>query len=201
MIDQRFAYLLIIFLSHSQVYGDEIYRYIDPYGRLVLSSTPKPDTYIPLVKTEEGWVPQFQYTLNKRNRRILSPYLRQAADRFQVPYHLLHAVIMVESAYNPHAVSSAGAQGLMQLMPETAKRFGVNDPFNPQENIDGGSLYLSQLIKRFNGDLKLALAAYNAGESAVQRYGNRIPPYKETKEYVRKVMQYYLQYRRDNTFS
>jgi soluble lytic murein transglycosylase-like protein len=83
----------------------------------------------------------------------------------------------------------------MQLMPATAERFGVKDPFNPKDNIDGGSRYLSYLIKLFKGNYTLALAAYNAGENAVIRYGNRIPPYKETQNYVRKVLKFYKSYR------
>jgi soluble lytic murein transglycosylase-like protein len=179
----------------------KVYRYIDPNGRLLLTDKPKHGGYIPLVKTERGWVPQYRYTLDPNNRRELSPYIRKAANRHRLPYHLLHAVITVESAYNAHAVSHAGAQGLMQLMPATAERFGVKDPFNPKQNINGGSRYLSYLMKLFNGDFHLALAAYNAGENAVKRHGNRIPPYKETQNYVRKVMKYYKKYRLQKTRS
>ena len=173
----------------------KIYRYIDPHGRLLLTDKPKPRNYIPLVKTDRGWVPQYRYRLETKNRRRFSPYIRSAAHQHRLPYHLLHAVITVESAYNEDAISHAGAQGLMQLMPATAKRFGVQDPFNPQQNINGGSRYLSYLITLFEGNYHLALAAYNAGENAVKRYGNRIPPYKETQNYVRKVMKYYREYR------
>ena len=102
--------------------------------------------------------------------------------------HLLHAIIAVESAYDARAVSSKGAQGLMQLMPATAQRFGVLDPFDPHENVRAGARYLKALMAQFNGDLKLTLAAYNAGESAVVRYGNRVPPFAETQKYVPKVM-------------
>ncbi|MGH1441350.1 MAG: transglycosylase SLT domain-containing protein [Cellvibrionaceae bacterium] len=168
-----------------------IYRYIDPNGRLVLTDTPKHGGYVRLVKTERGWVPQQRYTLDTENKKALSPHIKRAADRHKLPYHLIHAVIRAESGYNSHAVSHAGAQGLMQLMPATAQRFGVKDPFNPRDNINGGSRYLSYLIKLFKGDYKLALAAYNAGENAVIRYGNRIPPYKETQNYVRKVLRFY----------
>ncbi len=113
----------------------------------------------------------------------------QVAQEFDVSPHLLHAVIAVESGYNARAVSHKGAQGLMQLMPATAQRFGVTDPFDPQDNVRGGARYLKALLAQFNGDLQLALAAYNAGESAVVRYGNRVPPFAETLKYVPRVLE------------
>jgi hypothetical protein len=104
---------------------------------------------------------------------------------------LLHAVIQTESAYNPKAVSPKGAVGLMQLMPATARRFGVKNRRDATANVYGGARYLRYLLKLFNNNLKLALAGYNAGENAVKRYGNKIPPYRETKNYVKKVMRLY----------
>lgn len=101
---------------------------------------------------------------------------------------LLHAVIEVESGYHSRAVSPKGAKGLMQLMPATALRFGVQDAFDPQQNIRGGALYLKWLLEYFRGDLRLALAAYNAGEAAVVKAGYRIPPIAETISYVPKVL-------------
>jgi soluble lytic murein transglycosylase-like protein len=103
---------------------------------------------------------------------------------------LLHAVIRTESAYNPSAVSSAGATGLMQLMPQTAKRYKVKDIWDPIDNMRGGARYLRDLLDMFDNDLRLALAGYNAGENAVKKYGNKIPPYPETQQYVRKVLQF-----------
>jgi soluble lytic murein transglycosylase-like protein len=103
---------------------------------------------------------------------------------------LLHAVVRAESAYNPGAVSPAGATGLMQLMPATAARYRVAEIEDPTENLRGGARYLRDLLDMFGNDLQLALAAYNAGENAVVQYGNRIPPYPETQRYVRKVMQF-----------
>jgi soluble lytic murein transglycosylase-like protein len=104
---------------------------------------------------------------------------------------LLHAVVRAESGYNRQAVSPKGASGLMQLMPDTARRFGVTDLFDPRENLKAGARYLSWLLKLFDGDIELALAGYNAGEQAVIRAGYRIPPYNETIHYVPKVLSYY----------
>ena len=108
---------------------------------------------------------------------------------------LIHAVISAESGYNPFARSRKGAAGLMQLMPETAKRYGVKNRLDPAQNISGGARYLRDLIRMFNNDVQLAIAAYNAGENAVVRAGNRIPPYSETMTYVPRVMTYYRKYR------
>lgn len=107
---------------------------------------------------------------------------------------LLHAVILVESRYNPNAVSRKGAVGLMQLMPHTAKRYGVADAFDPRQNLEGGARYLRDLLRMFDNDVGLALAAYNAGEQAVMRHGNRIPPYGETRRYVPLVLDLYERY-------
>lgn len=107
---------------------------------------------------------------------------------------LIHAVIATESKHNARAKSSKGAYGLMQLMPATAKRFNVRDKNSSRQNILAGSKYLRELLTKFNGDLKLSLAAYNAGPAAVQKYQNKIPPYKETMRYVPKVLSYYRQY-------
>lgn len=108
---------------------------------------------------------------------------------------LLHAVIMTESNYNARAISPKGARGLMQLMPFTAKRFGVNNSYDPSQNIQGGARYLSYLLKLFKNDFSLAVAAYNAGENAIIEHGNKIPPYRETVHYVSKVMSIYKKLR------
>jgi soluble lytic murein transglycosylase-like protein len=108
------------------------------------------------------------------------------AGRHGLPPELLHSVIQVESNYNPYAVSSKGALGIMQLIPATARRFGVSDVFDPAENMEGGARYLQYLLALFNGDYPLALAAYNAGENAVAKYG-AVPPYPETRTYLKLV--------------
>ncbi|MDQ1639882.1 MAG: hypothetical protein QOF62_3221 [Pyrinomonadaceae bacterium] len=110
----------------------------------------------------------------------------RAGDRQGVDPRFIHAVIKQESRYNPKAVSGVGAQGLMQMMPATAKRFGLKDPFDAAANVEAGTKYLKFLLKRFNGDVSLALAGYNAGEGSVDKYKG-VPPYSETQNYVKKI--------------
>ena len=110
--------------------------------------------------------------------------------KYNVPFSLIHQIILVESNYNPNAVSPKGAMGLMQLMPETAKQYGVKDPFDPVQNIEGGVKYLKDLIKLFKGNTDLILAAYNAGQEAVKKY-HGIPPYPETRRYIEKIKRGY----------
>jgi soluble lytic murein transglycosylase-like protein len=125
------------------------------------------------------------------NKKKFADLIADAANRHQVDARLLHAVIQAESAYDANAISSAGAVGLMQLMPDTARRYGVSNRNDPVQNIDGGTHYLKDLLRMFNSNLNLVVAAYNAGEGAVMRYNNSIPPYPETQNYVRTVMSLY----------
>ncbi len=113
-------------------------------------------------------------------------YVRKASKKYEVDPNLIHAVIKAESSYDPYALSSKGAGGLMQLMPATATQYGVIDRFSPEENIDGETKYLKFLLNRYDGDISLPVAAYNAGEGAVDKYGD-IPPYAETRAYVQKI--------------
>ena len=124
--------------------------------------------------------------------------VEQVADKYDLNPDLMHAIISVESGYNPKAVSNRGARGLMQLMPATGKRFGGRQLSDPKQNLEAGARYLAYLLDKFDNRLTLAIAAYNAGEGAVQRYGT-VPPYKETRNYVAKVMATYVAASSDDT--
>jgi soluble lytic murein transglycosylase-like protein len=121
--------------------------------------------------------------------------IHRASEQFGVDAHLVKAVIMAESSFDPNAISKSGAQGLMQLMPFTAEDMKVNNPFDPQENIFGGTRYLSLLLKQFKQDKKLAIAAYNAGAKIVANH-NAVPPIPQTRRFVEKVLKYYMEFRK-----
>jgi soluble lytic murein transglycosylase-like protein len=154
----------------------------------LLGRTPGQGTVSPAAREVQGSAADQSVAVRRaRFERLIDAYARV----YGLSPQLLHAVIRTESAYNHEAVSRAGAEGLMQLMPGTAARYGVKDSFNPVENVRGGAAYLRDLLDMFGQDLKLALAGYNAGENAVIRNGNQIPPYAETQNYVRQVLQYF----------
>lgn len=135
-----------------------------------------------------------QKPVEAKSNSVYDSYIRIASAKHQMDPELVRAVIRQESNFNYRDISHKGAQGLMQLMPDTAKKLGVQDAFDPWENIHGGTRYLRMMIENFNGDLPKALAAYNAGPSVVKKYGT-IPPYQETQGYVKNVLRYYQMYR------
>jgi soluble lytic murein transglycosylase-like protein len=173
-------------LGFPSLSSAEIYKYVDENG--VVHFTNVPDKRFNLV-LKERWV---RFRLGANFDQYDSE-IRKTSKRYGVDYALVKAVIKAESNFDPLAMSRAGAKGLMQLMPGTAKALGVNDSFHPEDNIDGGVRYLRYLLDLFNRDLQLALAAYNAGEETVFRY-NGIPPYRETQTYVQRVLRYFQNY-------
>jgi len=191
------AGLSLILLLACQVVAADIYKFEDAEGRILLTDNPRVGHGMSLLKRF-----RFSYAnphsggrapaLPKLKKRIhqLSPYINRVAERHGLDPDLIHAVILAESAYREKALSPKGAMGLMQLMPATAERLGVDDPWDPLQNIEGGAKYLRFLLDRYQGDVELAVAAYNAGEGAVDRYGRAIPPYKETITYVKKVKEF-----------
>ena len=182
MLGLRAALAVMVALTTLSAWA-QVYTGHTAGGTVVLSNFPGAETPTLLISD-----PAAASGTSTRGHAI-SSIVSDVARELEVPVHLLHAVISVESGYDAKAVSRKGAQGLMQLMPATARRFGVADPFDARENVHGGALYLKWLLDVFRGDLSLALAGYNAGEQAVIRAGYRIPPYAETQRYVPRVME------------
>ena len=172
----------------------DVYKYRDARGHILL--TDKPMRGMKLLKrysmsTGRATRASDSLAAMRKRRDLLAPLIERAAADSRLRPALIHAVVRAESAYRADAVSSKGAVGLMQLMPATAERYGVINRRDPAQNLRGGSTYLRELLEMFDNDLQLALAAYNAGENAVIRYGRQIPPYAETQDYVRKVLRFY----------
>jgi soluble lytic murein transglycosylase-like protein len=181
--------------AHADLYG-----FVDgDRVSMIISDTPPEDTRYKLFKKGEAGryvtLPQEPAAGEPLQLAKYGSQIHAAARETNVDPALIHAVISVESGYNPAARSSAGAVGLMQLMPGTAKRYGVTNRLDPAQNIRGGARYLRDLKVLFDDNLQLVLAAYNAGEEAVMKHGRRIPPYRETAAYVPKVLGHYRRFR------
>ncbi|MEW8508528.1 MAG: lytic transglycosylase domain-containing protein [Candidatus Thiodiazotropha sp.] len=169
----------------------EIYKYKGADGSVHFTDKPMKGNYRLLWrsgKKKRKSHSNYSLALLRKNKARLTPLIEKVAKQLHLHPGLLHAVVMVESAYDTKAISKKGARGLMQLMPQTADRYGVDDSYDPQQNLQGGAQYLKDLLQMFEFDIKLALAAYNAGENAVIKYGKKIPPYRETQNYVKKVL-------------
>jgi soluble lytic murein transglycosylase-like protein len=171
---------LTVFVTSSV--SADIYVYKDRSGVLHFTNTPTSLKYA-------SFMPESAKPRVQTNKAGYDDVIAEAARRNGISFHLLKAMVHVESYFNPYAVSKKGALGLMQIMPENLHLLNVNDPFDPWDNIMGGAVYIKAMLERFNGHLDLALAAYNAGPSVVERF-NTVPPYRETREYVQKVLQF-----------
>ncbi len=189
----------------------DIYKFVDGSGHVFYTDRPSHAGYRRIIRTPisnistgvansrglesaSSAVPARHGTSSsfvEKRRATFAGLINSAADRYRLDPALLHAVIRAESSYNPNAVSDKGAVGLMQLMPATASRYGVRDRLDPVENINGGARYLSDLLDMFASNIKLAVAAYNAGENTVKRHGYQVPPIQETQDYVVRVLDYY----------
>jgi soluble lytic murein transglycosylase-like protein len=188
-----FLIAAVLTASSASAARSQIYTYVDADGMRHYTDVPDNNRYRLLVmsphdRTESG--DRYDSMLLAKATQYDS-IIEKAASAASVEPNLLRAVIVVESGFNPRAVSRRGAVGLMQLMPATATRFGVSNPYDPRENVHAGARYLKFLIDRFGQDVRLALAAYNAGEEAVDRNGGRIPPFTETMAYVPRVLKIY----------
>lgn len=208
------AWVLLCLLIFPVLCGAEIYQYVDREGVIHFTNVPTQPNYkkissLPLASyafkrttaaklySLRSDVPlrSFLAACNPRNQNSYDPHIRLACLRYGLDTNLVKAVIRAESAFDPGAISPKGAMGLMQLMPGTSRDLGVLNPFDPYENIDGGARYLKALLNRFNNDIVLAVAAYNAGPESVQKYGG-VPPYDETQVYLQRVMDFYTRYAR-----
>ncbi|HNR11894.1 MAG TPA: lytic transglycosylase domain-containing protein [Thermodesulfobacteriota bacterium] len=177
--------MVFFFLSPTEA---DVYRFVDEQGVIHFTNVPSDARY-------KLYLPSRKHPHSRGTPSQYDPIIQEMSKKYEVDHNLVRAVIKVESDFNPSVVSTKGAKGLMQLMPETAYDMDVDDVFNPRQNIEGGVKYLRRLLNIFENDLTLTLAAYNAGENTVRQYNLQIPPYKETQDYVRKVMRYFKDYK------
>lgn len=181
------AFLLVFYAVPA---SSDVYKYVDENGVACYTDAPVSKKTVRIIKEQKAAAKPVKAddgATSSVTSQDYSGYVQRAAAKYEIEPDLIHAVIKTESNGNHRAVSKKGAMGLMQLMPSTAYDMNVVNPFNPEENIEGGTKYLKQLLEKFNGDLTLALAAYNAGPKTVEKYGN-IPPISETRQYVKKII-------------
>jgi soluble lytic murein transglycosylase len=178
------VYTMVIVVTSVLISHADIYKYIDSNGVMHFTNTPMSTGYEVYIKERPEKKPELFASTE------YDDFILQACKRHGMDFSLVKAMIKVESNFDNWAVSKKGAKGLMQIMPDNYQKLKIQDPFNPWENIMGGTEYIKLMMERFSGKLPLALAAYNAGPAAVERF-DQIPPYRETERYVKKVMKYY----------
>jgi soluble lytic murein transglycosylase-like protein len=197
----QIALTTMIALATASIATAEIYQYVDDDGNLVFTTSPRAGETPQKVIGSSQADPTPEEVARQPGRPNPNPtrsdeafdaIIEEAADSYEVPFELIKAVIRVESAFDPHAVSHAGAEGLMQLMPDTAASLNCEDPFDPRQNIMAGTQFIRMLSDRYNGNLNLILSAYNAGPGAVARTEGI--PYENTRRYVERVYGYYMEY-------
>lgn len=184
---------VLVLALGAAISGDaaaDVYKRVDEHGTVHLTDRPSGPGWVLIMRTKRGPAATARSSGAAQRRARFEPLIDETARRFSLDARLVHAVVRAESSYDPDALSHKGAVGLMQLMPGTAQRYGVADPRDPAQNLAGGVHYLRDLLLQFR-NVNLALAAYNAGENAVIRYGNTVPPFPETRTYVQRVLQYY----------
>ena len=189
------VFCCLLFLTTFSSAG--IYRYVDENGVIHFTNCPRDPKFKLYIRESKEDVGNDNHSSSFSYIKDSNQYdslISELSKKYQVDFALIKAMIRAESGFNPFAVSRKGAKGLMQLMPETALRMNVSNSFNPRENIEGGVRYFKYLLSLFNDDLRLSLAAYNAGENVVGELRS-IPPYRETVDYVKKVLSYYQSYR------
>ena len=187
-------FFCLLFLPDLSSAG--IYKYVDENGTIHFTNCPRDPKFKLYIRESKEDVEDDNNSSSSyiKDSNQYDSLISEFSKKYQMDFALIKAIIRAESAFNPFAVSRKGAKGLMQLMPETASRMNVSNIFNPRENIEGGVRHFRYLLSLFNDDLRLSLAAYNAGENIVAELRS-IPPYRETVDYVRKVLSYYQSYR------
>jgi soluble lytic murein transglycosylase-like protein len=189
-------------LHSQQAPNVDLSRYMADLSEIITNVSDKnlsgPPIVVALTNKQPEKIPVQQAAVKKKAgpHAPFEHIIHHAATTHQVDPDLIKAIIMAESRYNPKAVSKRGARGLMQLMPVTAKALGVEDSFDPEDNINGGVMYFKKLLDRFDGNVEFALAAYNAGSRYVRKYGG-VPPFRQTQTYIHKVFKYHRQYKQE----
>jgi len=186
------SFFCVLLLTNASLAG--IYRYEDENGVVHFTNCPRDPKFKLYLRESKDDVGEELGSLSAKDSANYDLLISEISKKYQVDFALIKAIIRTESGFNPRAVSRKGAKGLMQLMPATAQRMNVSNIFSPRENIEGGVRYFKYLLSLFNDDLRLSLAAYNAGENLVSEL-RTIPPYRETVDYVRRVLSYYQSYK------